>query len=461
MQWLISLKRRCSEHQTISLCLVLFVALTVRVLLIFPGLNDMPQRFSRPDSPGYVQPALALVADGGFYSAPGTLIKNSARPPLFSLFLSAFFYCFDENYFLPILALCLIGALICIPVYLSAKLFGGGNIGLLAAAFFALNLTAIANSPMLLSDVLFAFFTAWQLYFFSLGYWRKQLYWWYVGIMLAGISVLIRPIGLLWYLPAVFLILIFPNISLKRKIATVLIILALFWSIVFPWMWRNQLNGAGFCVDTNTGAMYHQNGGMLLAKLNGTSYEAEKQQILKTQEIEFVDTVKYPDEKSRVDYRIAKLKELIMQHPVTYFRLHLNPQIMLPDLPTFCEILGFTKSDRGTLDIMHRYGVIAAIKHYFNGVLWLPLLLLPALALVGICYLGCLFQLGLWIYQKNIFFIFFFLAFVEYYLFLPGPITVPRYQMPALPFIAVIGAMGCVQLVVFLKKLYRHGDGKN
>jgi hypothetical protein len=33
--------------------------------------------------------------------------------------------------------------------------------------------------------------------------------------------------------------------------------------------------------------------------------------------------------------------------------------------------------------------------------------------------------------------------------------------MPALPFIAVIGAMGCVQLVVFLKKLYRHGDGKN
>jgi hypothetical protein len=59
-------------------------------------------------------------------------------------------------------------------------------------------------------------------------------------------------------------------------------------------------------------------------------------------------------------------------------------------------------------------------------------------------YLGCLYQLLTDI--KNIRTKFYelvlFLAFVEYYLFLPGAITAPRYQIPALPLAVTLAAVG-------------------
>jgi len=340
--------------------------------------------------------------------------------------------------------MCVLGALICVPVYLSGRLFGGHPAGMIAAGFVALNITAIAMSPMYLTDSFFTFFIAWQLYFFSLFYMRKDLRWCYPGIILAALSALIRPISVLWYIPAAFLILIVPNIQLRKKIIAALACTAIFWAIVFPWMLRNSFAGAGLCVDTNTGSMYHQNGAMLISAVNGTSYEVEKQQILKELDKEFADKGKYPDEKSKVDYRLKKLKELIMQHPFTYARLHFNPQVLLPDAPTFFEVQGFTQSDRGTLDVMHRFGVFAAVNHYFAGKLWLPLLLIPALLIILCCYIGCLVQLVVWLLEKKVFLFFFFLAFVEYYLLLPGPITVSRYHLPALPLIAVMGATGSI-----------------
>jgi 4-amino-4-deoxy-L-arabinose transferase-like glycosyltransferase len=445
------IKQTAASRQFVAVAILVLAALIIRVAVALPGLDKAPGHFCRPDSAGYIQPALALAEDGGFYGCPGSKFPNASRAPGFSVFLAVFFYFFGENYVIPVLAMCMVGALICVPVYLTGKLFGGHLAGMIAAGFVALNITAAAMSPMYLSDSFFTFFIAWQLYFFSLFYVRKDLRWCYPGVILAALSALIRPISLLWYIPAVFLILIVPGIKFKKKIITALACAAVFWAVIFPWMLRNSYAGAGLCIDTNTGAMYHQNGAMLISAVKGTSYEAEKQLILKELEHEFADTVKYPDEKSRVDYRLEKLKELVMQHPFTYLRLHFNPQVMLPDAPTFFELLGFTQSDRGTLDVMHRFGIFAAVNHYFAGKLWLLVLLIPALIIVFCCYAGCLVQLGVWLLEKKIFLIFFFLAFVEYYLLLPGPITVPRYHLPTIPLIAVMGATGCILIIRKLK----------
>lgn len=438
------IKHIVANRQFIAVAILVLAALIIRIAVALPCLDKAPGHFCRPDSAGYIQPALALAEDGGFYSAPGIKAPNVSRPPGFPLFLAMFFYLFGENYVLPVLGMCLAGALICIPVYLTGRLWGGHLAGMIAAGFVALNITAVALSPMYLTDSFFTFFVAWQLYFFSLLYLRKDLRWCYPGVILAALSVLIRPISVLWYIPAAFLILIVPKINLKKKLIAALTCVAIFWAIVFPWMLRNHYVGAGFCVDINTGAMYHQNGAMLISKVKGTSYEAEKQRILKELEQEFADAAKYPDEKSQVDYRLKKLRELIMQHPLIYLSMHFKPQIMLPDAPTLFELLGFTQSDRGTLDVMQRHGIIAAVKFYFAGQLWLLLLLIPLLIVVLCCYAGCAIQLGIWLWEKNIFLIFFFLAFAEYYLLLPGPITVPRYHLPALPLIAVMGATGCI-----------------
>ena len=223
--------------------------------------------------------------------------------------------------------------------------------------------------------------------------------------------------------------------------------LIIFYAILTPWMLRNYNCGAGFCIDTNTGAMYHQNGAMLLSKVNGTRYEDEKQRLLSELSAEFVDTAKYPNAASTVNYRMAKFRQLILKHPLTYLSLHFSPYVLLPDGATFCELLGITSSDRGTLNILKSDGLIAAIRHYLGGRTGIIFALLPLMLIPAICYAGAAWQLFRWIARKQVFMVFLFLAFVEYFLFLPGPITVPRYQLPALPLLAVMAAMVMVSLI--------------
>ena len=100
-------------------------------------------------------------------------------------------------------------------------------------------------------------------------------------------------------------------------------------------------------------------------------------------------------------------------------------------------------------------GIFAAADHYFDGRYWILLPLLPLLACVGALYLGAAGMLVCWIrhVRRDWYWILLFLAFAEYYFFLPGPITVPRYQLPALPMLAAMAgeffrraaACGCFQ----------------
>ena len=218
-------------------------------------------------------------------------------------------------------------------------------------------------------------------------------------------------------------------------------------------MLRNYLAGATFDIDTNTGAMRHQNGAMLLAKINGTDFESEKAELLKIEVETFADTEKFPDERSKEIWRKSQFRQIVFAHPVTYFFQHFDPLILLPDAPSLLESFGVTSSDRGTMGVLKKDGIFAATKHYF-GENWFLILsfLIPLLIPVAILYLA-----GAWqiftdvIHFKSAYMeILIFLAFVEYYLFLPGAITAPRYQLPALPFLCTLGA--CAILTICRKK---------
>ncbi|MDD3117140.1 MAG: glycosyltransferase family 39 protein [Victivallaceae bacterium] len=427
--------------------LLTLTAFTVRMVVAVPGFADMPEHFSRPDTPGYLLPALALARDGNFDSAPGSGEKMSGRPPGFSLLIATVFKLFGESYAALITILSLIAALTLIPVYLSGRLWGGIATGAAAAALFGFNITAIALSPMLLTDSFFTFFAAWQFFFFILFCRNKKIVWCFAAIATAALSALIRPIAAVWIFPALFLIAIMPGLNIKRKLITAMGSLIIFYMILTPWMFRNYRNGAGFCIDTNTGAMYHQNGAMLLAKVNGTDYEDEKQRLIKEIDAEFEDKAKYPDGASQVNYRIALFRRLIFKYPLTYFSMHFSPHVLIPDAATFSELLGITSSDRGTLNVLKSQGIVAAIKHYFNGRTGVIALIIPLLLIPALCYAGALWQLIKWLAEKQFFMFFLFLAFVEYYLFLPGPITVPRYHLPALPMLSAMAALALVPAV--------------
>lgn len=416
--------------------LIALAGILLRLGFVLPGLAaGSHERYLRPDSAFYMHAAQELAA--------GRHYPGSVRAPGFPAAAALLLKCTGEPLAVP-LFFAVAGGLAAVFVYGAGRAYAGRGAGLLAEALYACDLTSVVNAPMLLSDTFFGILTALQLWFFVLFWKNGRPLFFAVSLFTAALGALIRPINLVWFLPALVLLACKPGLSLRNKFVTGLAATLIFWAVLTPWMVRNARRGAGFCIDVNTGAMLHQNGAMLLAEVNKSDFEKEKAAILARLDRLFEDKKRFPDEKSRVDYRKRAYMRLIAAHPFIWLKQQFQWKILLPDAPTGFEILGLTKSDRGTMGILARDGLFAAIRHYFDGRLFLPLLFLPFLLVTAAVYAGCTFQLCRDLFRLKTGWgeLLLFLAFSEYYLFLPGAITAPRYQIPALPLISILAAEG-------------------
>ncbi|MDR0931892.1 MAG: glycosyltransferase family 39 protein [Victivallales bacterium] len=452
------MNRICNFLRDNRVLLLLFVlGFLLRLALALPGYwSGADLSFARPDTPGYLGPAQALAQDNAYLDSPGG-VPNCGRAPGFPFFASLFFRLFGMSISAVetlVFGLILVGSLIPLAVYWAGKVWFDRRIGLWACGFTVLNLTMIANSPMLLSDTLFGLFVALTLGCYGMFYKHKAIGYFFIALFLAGIGALIRPINSVWVLPALFLIAVTPELNYRKKCLAAVGGATLFLLVIFPWMGRNAALGAGWVIDTNTGAMYHQNGAMLLSKVNHSGFEEEKAKILAELEKEFADKTKYPDLKSQSDYRKRQFLKLILAHPLAWLPQHFKVQILLPDAPTFFEILGITSGGRGTMDVMQKSGVLAAVNHYFNGKTYILLPVLPLLLVTLVMYIFALMKLFDWVIhiRHDWYMILIFLAFVEYYFFLPGPIVAPRYQIPALPLIAIMASTQVLRFCNWLRR---------
>ena len=434
-----TLSKAIPPRAALAALAVFAVAAALRLAVALPGmLRGDEARFSRPDTAGYLAEAAELATQGS--------ISGTGRVPGFPAVASLFIGCGSGKvHLVPLVSfLILTGAATSAVVFFagSVKSFG---VGVAAGALHALELTAVANSPMLLSDTLFGFLAAVQFLFFMHLWVKKRLWCFFAMLFAAALGVLVRPINLLWIFPAVALLLLdFGNkAAWRKKLLFAAAGALLFAAVVTPWMFRNAARGAGFTPDTNTGAVYHQNGAMLTAAVNGTDFESEKQRLRDAAEAEFADTARYPDEASREAWRLREYRKMVFAHPFLWMRQSASWRIFLPDAPTFWELCGFTAAGRGTMGVMAKHGFFAGVRHYFGGswkLLTLTvLLLIPVLALYG-CALGRI-VCDICRLRRCWYEIVVFLAFAEYYLLLPGAITAPRYQLPALPVLCVLAAL--------------------
>ena len=441
------MKQLLKTHPGLFLWAIILCGILLRLAFVVPGFNSQStERYLRPDSEFYMRAAHALAAGEsypgsvrapGFSATAAILLKTAGTPLAIPLFFAV------------------TGGLATYFVYRAGKEYASNTAGLLAAGLYAFNITAIVNAPMLLTDTFFGILTSLQLWLFILFWKRRRFRFLLLAFAVAALGTLIRPINLLWFLPGLFLLGCFPC-SLCKKLGYGFLALAIFWGIISPWMARNAMQDAGFCIDINTGAMLHQNGAMLLAEVKNSDFELEKAKMLKELDTLFQDKQRFPTVKSQVDHRKKEYQKLIMKHPFIWLKQQFQWKILLPDIPTGFEILGVTSAGRGTMGILAKQGLWAAVDHYFNGKVWLPFTFLPFLLIVFLTYLGCGIQLGadLCRLKAGWIEIFFFLAFVEYYLFLPGAITAPRYQIPALPFAVVLAAMGLLKGYRFWQEKY-------
>lgn len=451
------LERRNRAARAITL--IFAIALIVRFLMIIPGLSEPEKTFIRTDSPSYIQPALALLKRGAFLENPDGDRPSTKRPPGFSVFLAGVFAINGGGLRLPVGLLCLISASMCFPIFLVGRRLAGARVGLLAALLYAFNITSIGVAPLLISDTLFTLFVAWQLYFFSRFVFSPRLTYLLLAVGLAAVSALVRPISMLWIVPAVFLVMIFSGLSLRRRFAFSLAAFVIFAIILAPWMVRNYRLGAGFRLDTNIGDTLLYHNCAVLKSLETNQKPSEIRERFRREMSEEFD--RHPEKYAFMGPRIAHMTDramrMIKTRPLRYAFLHFRPQVLIPDAASFFEVLGFTKTGRGTFDVLNKQGVTVAVRHYFSGKLWLIIPIIPLLLVVGGTYLGCAGQLVVWVFQRKWFMLFFFLAFVEYFLFLPGPITMPRYHLPALPLMTVMAAMFLVRAGHWLKA--GHGFG--
>ena len=431
------------------IALVFLFALAIRILCAWPafwsyfmGDVDM-ESFMRPDSATYYFPARAFVETGKLTMDVGSDFPAVQRPPGYIFFLVAVIFLSCP----PIIG-CLVDALTVFPVALAGRRLAGRRAGFWAAVLYALNLTALANAPLILADSLLGFLCAWQVFFFVRAWRTKRLSDILFGTVFAAAATLTKPVNL----PVLLLIpfVLAPVLMRPWRKAAVAAALAVLVScaMLVPWMLRNQSVGAGFVLDRNSGLTALHNTAAILARVNGTDGDTERAALEAEAEAAFAGKLEqYANLLERKmaedDWYLARYKKTIIEHPGATAATHLfQVWILLPDLPDFLQNLGLRTGERGTLSVLRKDGPVAAFRHYMDGSYAAAFLAVPFLLATGVLY--SLTAAGVWIYlrRRRWTVLTLFAVFVLYYLAAPGPVLMPRYQIPALPFAcALAGAV--------------------
>ena len=432
---------------------IVLSAFLLRIVCALPALTGDGKDLLRIDSRTYIEPALALLSEGTYCTSPGSGIPMTMRPPGCALILAGLFGLFGKNLTLVSILNCLASALTCYPTGLCGRLLGGKPAGILAAGFLALNLTSLAQAPLLLVDSLLGLNCAWTLYYVLEIRRRRTVTAFGAVCILLALGAWIKPVTtpvLLGGMP--LLALLFFGFR-KPALQAFGMILLTFLLLMFPLMLRNYRCGAEFDMDCNRGEMFYHSGAAILGVVTGEDTGKIRNRLAaETEAYLKLHAEEYPNIRSRNAYRHKKYLALIGQYPGAFLRTHLPQwQMLLPDLPVFLENNRLTVTGRGTLDIMRKDGVFAALKHYLDGRFALLIPALPFLLIAGLLYLSAFMLLLIWLYhwKTQWLMLILFGIFGFFYLFAGGPVVMPRYKIPALPLLCAMA--GCWLILLHRK----------
>ena len=420
---------------------ILFLAaLLLRFAFAFDGLfnDESMTRFQRPDTESYLAPAHSMVAGGDYRGVEGTLTAH--RTPGLPLFFAAASV-FGEELFFSVL-LILLGCVAVFPIYGMCRKFAPPLPSFFAAGLFVLNPTAIGNAPLLLSDTLFLVFTAFMLRFmveflFEEKHDPAMLIF---AAVFAGLGTLIRPLNLLWFVPCcVMIFCVRDGRSARQKVILSLIACGVFFAFILPWVIRNHAIGAGWRLDTSSAVTMTFNAATLESSITGKNIDDLREGYMR--ELASEIDPEHDSQESRLTRCEKKMTAIILKHPIRYAALSLRPWVLLPDVPTLLENLNVTQGGQGTFDVLNHEGIFAAAAHYFKGRELALILMIPLILITFVLYGAVL--TGLWrvIRRKDYLLLFLLIGFGFYYLWITGPVTMPRYVLPALPVFCIFAAI--------------------
>jgi len=425
-----------SGVKTRRLKIILVVAAVLRLGLLAWAWQS-PQRLQTPDSAGYIALAHTLSSDGAFRQDDLPEIFRTPGYPFFLVLGTVFGGSWWR------FVLCLQIAIDVAAVYLTFLLgwmLHGERTGLWAAGFQAVSPLMIASSVRILSDTLFAFLLllALLLIVFHL---RSRANWPVAAAAaVLAVACYVRPVGLV---PAgVCLVALLVGPGRLRRAG---IYLGILLGLLGPWVVRNAvvadyLGFSSFAGDS----LYFFAAGEIVSRQEQISPAKARERLVALDARANAGKTPGPAARWRAGYG----RDLILSNPWLYATIHLRGLVgyWLPGASDVLEIAGVTAGNRGTVDVLHSRGLIAAVRHYFAGQTWA---VLPAGPMVLVClaqYLGVVFSLprarlsmdgAVWLL----------IAVCGVLAILPGPFGLPRYRVPIAPLLSLAAAAGWLGLL--------------
>ena len=424
-----------------TLPIILCLAAILRLALLVSAWNR-PEGFSTPDSEDYKTLAQSLVQHLDFQHDSQPEIF---RTPGYPLFLSMGFLL---GWKFVIVVQVLLDVLVVYLTYRLGTLLCRRRVGLWAAAFQAVSLVAMVSSVRLLSDGLFTLLALLAIVLLAF-YFRSGRFWALpCAAVTAGVACYVRPIGLLFGLVAI-LVLVFRRRQRLRGTAT---FAALFVACVLPWIVRNACR-AGYPAFSSVGAvnLYAYEAPATLAGAEGISLVRAQEQL--AAEL----TKAPPGEQARRMQAVAL--GVILEHPWTWVKVHTITSLasFLPAVTDVLEVLGVTTGGRGTLGVLHEQGPSAAMRHYFGGATWAVGLCLPAVILLAVQYLLVAAAAIKYLRPGTDAAAWLILLTILVTCLAGGPASTPRFRVPAAPLLSLAAAAGLVALASLLKKAGMQG----
>ncbi|MDQ6665601.1 MAG: glycosyltransferase family 39 protein [Acidobacteriota bacterium] len=401
-----------------------------------------------PDSWSYMEPARNLLTTGAFWRGGlATGQPELLRTPGYPLFLLLFGL--GQNYSYGLIQIAQVGlgvAIVFLTYALGARLVNR-TVGLWAAGLQSISIGSVLSSIWIMSDCLFSFLLALALlmlvrYFQEGSGWPIPL-----AAALTAAATYVRPVGMVFVPLVLAVLLLFRPREWARAAAFALI----FAALVTPWYVRNHSAGYdGFSSVGDQNLLSYEGPGVL-AVVEKIPVKQAKQELEDFHARRIRDLNVRPDSGPAMKLASEIAKRIVFAHPLVWLQVHLVTSLnaMLPATPGMLQSLGITQGYKGTLAVLQRQGLAAAIKIYFGGNLKALLLVTPELILLAIEYGLCaLFAFVTirrhklnwgragWLMALTV------LAFI----FVSGTTGMPRFRVPVEPLLNIAAAGGLMSI---------------
>ncbi len=434
--------------------LAIIVGAVYSLSAVYIGLFDAQQfsEFGYPihdggDSSQYAQLAQNLAEYGEFTLSTQGFVPETFRTPLYSTFL-AVTYSADRTFYLAVIVQILCAAASSILIFWIARQVVTSGMAVVVALLWALNPTTIFYSVILMSDVPFALLLLCSVFLLFVREQRTALTDVCAGALL-GFSALMRPLGehiavLLLLSVATFSLFSLYSITTKRFVVVCLAVLM----VVAPWYVRNSVyTGVPALSSTGAYTVLHFHVREFLIFSEGMS---EQEADTKIAELIGGRVRENPTgiEHSAVYGNAAR--KIIAENILPYAMYHLvgsvnlflsssirDTAINLPRLSAALSFVGGAEGSTSLKSLIVSDPLTALMSLFQRPLVTIEMLYRMLMVLFAVVSLWSLYAV-----PRARVIIVVSIVLVGYIAIATGPVSYPRYRIPAEPFLLIVAAVG-------------------